>query len=338
MTELPKILLLGNGPTSLSALESLTERFAVVGIVRESAEDGRDKDVVIRHARTIGVPIYPDAGPAAVAALLRQLHPDCVVVSSYNRILRPEVLQECRFINVHYAPLPRYRGRACVNWAIINGESCTAITIHALVPELDAGNVLFQRFVPIGESDTVTDIYRSLNELQKANLAVTVSRYLAGEIGEPQVEADATYGCTRLPQDGEINWASTTDETFRLIRSLTDPFPGAYTYFSGRRMVVWQAEPVADPPRYSGRIPGRVISVSQASGRVDVLTGDGILSLVGVELEGDIKRPPAQIIKSVRVTLGLCTKDLVQRISQLDMEIKELRRQSNMNSSENSSS
>jgi methionyl-tRNA formyltransferase len=324
MTQLPKVLLLGNGPTTLTALESLAERFTLVGIFREVVEDVRDKDVVIDRAQMLGVPIYRDTAPAMIDAVVQQVRPDCVVVSSYNRILQREVLKNCRFINVHYAPLPRYRGRACVNWAIINGEPCTAITIHEIVPELDAGNVLFQRFIPIGESDTVTDIYRRLNEVQKCHLAGTVSRYLGGDIGNPQVETQATYGCTRLPEDGEINWASTTRAIFRLIRSLADPFPGAYTYLNGRRMVVWRAEPVADPPQYSGRIAGRVILVSRTTGHVDVLTGDGVLRISEVQLEGDTKRPVAEIIKSVRVTLGISTVYLLERIAQLEKEVKKL--------------
>ena len=176
MTQPARVLLVGNGPTSLSALESLVERFTLVGIFRDVAADTQGKDDVVRLAEQHRVPVYPQTDPATIHATVRQLRPDCVVVSSYNRILGRDILENCRFVNVHYATLPRYRGRACVNWAIINGESCTAITIHELAPGLDAGNVLFQRPVPIGESDTVTDLYRRLNELQRRHLGETVSR------------------------------------------------------------------------------------------------------------------------------------------------------------------
>ncbi len=278
----------------------------------------------MQHAQNHGIRVYFDTTPAALDALVRQLRPDCVVVSSYNRILGREILKICRFINVHYAPLPRYRGRACVNWAIINGERCTAITIHELAPDLDAGNVLFQRLIPIGESDTVTAIYKRLNEIQKRHLGETVGRYLGGDKGSVQLDVDATYGCTRLPEDGEIDWMAATRTTYALIRGLTDPFPGAHTYLEGRRIVIWRAEPLSNPMRYSGRIPGRVIAISPIAGHVDVLTGDGVLRLLEVELEGGIRGPAADVIKSVRITLGMRMGYLLDRITRLEEQIKQL--------------
>jgi methionyl-tRNA formyltransferase len=324
MTQLPKLLLVGNGPTSLSALESLAGRFTLLGIFREVPEDARAKDEVVHLAKTLGVPVQFQTAPADIDAAIRKLRPDCVVVSSYNRILAPEVLKTCRFVNVHYAPLPRYRGRACVNWAIINGEPCTAITIHELTAALDAGKVLFQCLVSIGARDTVTDLYQRLNQLQKDHLAATIIRYLAGDVGSAQTESEATYGCTRLPEDGEINWASNTCATFALIRGLTEPFPGAFTYLHNRRMVVWRAEPLLPPPRYTGRIPGRIVAVSRTEGYVDVLTGDGVLRISEVEVEGDIRRQAADVIRSVRITLGFNAANLLERIVRLEHEIADL--------------
>ena len=102
------------------------------------------------HARDSGVPVEILRSPAEIAELVAALKPDCVVVSSYNRILSGPVLDLCPFVNVHYSPLPGYRGRANVNWAIINHESHAAVTVHCIVPGLDAGGVLAQELVPIG--------------------------------------------------------------------------------------------------------------------------------------------------------------------------------------------
>ena len=151
--------------------------------------------------------------------------PDCTVVSSYNRILPSWVMGRCRFVNVHYAPLPEYRGRANVNWAIINGEAETAITIHVIAPGLDSGNILYQKRVPIGPHNTVEDLYASLNRLQHEALAETVARYISGYEGESQDETAATYGCTRIPDDGEINWSDRTTQIYALIRALAPPYP-----------------------------------------------------------------------------------------------------------------
>jgi methionyl-tRNA formyltransferase len=248
--------------------------------------------------------VYPDVSLANVGRAIAQLAPDAVVVSSYDRILPADLIAGRPFVNVHYAPLPRYRGRATVNWAIINGEPQCAISIHTLVPGLDAGGLLFQQSVPIGPSDTVTDLYERLNAIQREALAGAVARRLSGDEGRPQDEDAATYGCTRLPEDGEIDWSASTDAAHRLVRALTDPFPGAYTWLGLRRLVIRHAEPVRGP-RYEGRVPGRIVRVDRSRGSVDVLTGDGVLRLHEVAVDGGEPQRAADVITSVRQTLGL---------------------------------
>jgi methionyl-tRNA formyltransferase len=294
-----RVLLLGLGPTTASALASLSERFDVVALIRPGEDD------VTEAARSTGVPMLPDVSLPSVEEAVTELAPDCVVVASYDRILPVALLDRCRFVNVHYAPLPEYRGRATVNWAIINRRPDTAITIHVLVPELDAGPILFQERVPIGPHDTVADLYARLDALQRAHLGAAVERHLAGDPGAPQDESAATYVCTRLPADGEIDWSASTEDVYALIRALVDPFPGAFTALDGRRLTIWRAAPVASPPRWVGRVPGRVVGRSSAEGWVDVLTGDGVLRLERVELEGEPRTAAARVVRSVRATLGL---------------------------------
>jgi methionyl-tRNA formyltransferase len=250
--------------------------------------------------------------------------PDCVVISSYDRILPDRVLDQCRFVNVHYAPLPEYRGRANVNWAIINGELETAISIHVVAPGVDAGNILYQERVRIGPDDTVGDLYRRLNEVQRQVLGETVRRYVAGYEGEPQDESAATYGCTRIPDDGEINWASSTKEVYAVVRALGPPYPGAYTFLDGRRITILNASPLANAPRYVGRIPGRVVARSRARGHVDVLTGDGVIRVYQVAAIGLGDVPAAGLITSTRQTLGVRTADLLARIELLESRLSAL--------------
>jgi len=303
-----RVMLIGQGPTTLSALQSLLGRFAVVGLVRPESGDVRDAALAL--ARSAEVPVFTDASLAGVNRAVTGTDPDAVVVSSYDRILPVELITARPFVNVHYAELPRYRGRATVNWAIINGESHCAISIHSLVPGLDAGGILFQRREPIGSSDTVTDLYDRLNAIQRDALADAVARRLTGDEGEAQDEGRATYGCTRLPDDGELDWSSTTEAADRLVRALTDPFPGAFTWLGLRRLVIRRAEPV-DERRYDGRVPGRVVRVDRSSGVVDVLTCDGVLRLHEVAVDGADPQRAADVITSVRQTLGLSTARLL---------------------------
>lgn len=304
----PRVLLIGIGPTTRDALESLAERFDVVALVRPGADD------TTAYAEKLAVPVEPGTRIADIEALVERLVPDAVVVSSYDRILPDRLLSRCPFVNVHYSPLPRGRGRANVNWAIINGDTETAISVHTMAPGLDAGGILHQESVPIGPRDTVTDLYDRLNARQRAVLADAVARRLTGDEGDPQDHARATYGCTRLPEDGEIDWSAPTAATDRLVRALTPPYPGAFTHLGLDTLRILRAEPAPAAPLYTGRVPGRVVMVDRTgAGWIDVLTGDGVLRVHEVAV-GEGEAPPvpaATVVKSVKTTLGLRTAHLL---------------------------
>lgn len=314
------VLLIGIGLTTLSALESLRLKCNVQGLVRYVDAESSVTDPVIALAQALEIPIFTDISKAQVEALVSKFNPDCVVVSSYNQILPPELISLSTFVNVHYSPLPHYRGRANVNWALIHDESWAAITIHKITPSLDEGNILFQQLIPIHLDDTVADLYDRLNEIQRQQLGNFVVKALEGYEGTLQNDAEATYCCTRLPEDGEINWSHSTRTIDCLIRALVAPFPGAYTYFQGEKLLICQAKPVINPPNYVGRVPGRVINRSKVEGYVDVLTGDGVIRLFEVQIEGKEKTTASSTIKSVKSTLGLRMIDLLNRIQKLEQE------------------
>ena len=219
-----RILLLGMGPTALTALESLAQRFHVVGVVRSLADAPEDQ-LIAGRAAELSVPVQTDVDPASVERVIdgrTGVHGDVVGQQDPG----PSVLARSRFVNVHYAALPRYRGRANVNWAIINGEPETAITVHAIHPGVDEGNILFQESVPLGPDDTVAEVYQRLNEVQRRELGATVERFLSGFAGVPQDKAESSYGCTRVDGDGEIHWSSSTRDVYALVRALAPPYPG----------------------------------------------------------------------------------------------------------------
>src|SRR5688572_23361995 len=128
-----RVLLIGRGPTAASALEGLGSVFHICALVR----DGNDE--VTTRASELGVPVVADISVQSIRDAIGRFDPDAVVVSSYDRILDEELVTRRPFVNVHYAPLPRGRGRATVNWVIINGDTAAAITIHHVIPRMDAG-------------------------------------------------------------------------------------------------------------------------------------------------------------------------------------------------------
>ena len=242
------------------------------------------KQTILRFdlAQREKIAIFQDCSQKAIKDLIAELQPDFVVVSSYNQILPESIIALSTFVNVHYSPLPQYRGRANVNWAIINNEPFAAISIHLISPGLDEGNILYQQSIASEPNDTVKTLYEKLNQIQKEQLGATIIKASKGDRGIPQNADKATYGCTRLPEDGEIDWSDRTEKISNSIRALVAPFPGAFTYLKEQKIVVWQAEIVENAPQYQGRIPGRVVNRSSTKGYVDVLTGDGILRLIRI--------------------------------------------------------
>jgi methionyl-tRNA formyltransferase len=316
-----RLLLIGQGTSALSALESLADRFQLLGVVRAFHPEEAAFDPVILKAQALGVRVFGDLTIIGIDALVSELHPDLVVVSSFSRILPAALVAKSRFINVHYAPLPRCRGMTTANWALINNDTNTGITIHTIEPGMDEGNILVQRLVPIRTTDTVVMLQERMNAAQREVLGDTVQRYLEGYRGEPQREDEATYVCTRVPADGEIDWSRSDRAIGRLVRALVDPFPGAFTFFEGRRLVVWKAKPVECPRRFEGRIPGRVVAVSRKEGTIDVLAGKGILRVEEVQREGEERATAAAVITSTRATLGLRVAEVLRRVEELEKKL-----------------
>jgi methionyl-tRNA formyltransferase len=319
------VLLVGKGPSARTALESLAERFTVVGVIRKARGGPRGDDEVERCARERGVPLLTDTSPEGVRRAVTLYRPHCTVVSSYDRILDARTLSCGQFVNVHYSLLPKYRGLAAVQWSMINGEPEFGITVHAITRELDAGNVLCQRRVTAGAHETVSDIYAKLNEIQRQVLGATVERYLSGDAGVPQDELAATYACARLPEDSEIDWSDSTERIDARIRAfheeLSRAYPEAYTYADTRRFAIVRAAPVPDAPPYAGRVPGRVVRRSAAGGYVDVLSGDGVLRIHEVMTGDGTVRPAPAVIRSTKQTLGLRTADVLERIEALSRRL-----------------
>lgn len=309
-----RVILIAEGPTALAAAESLAEHFEICLIFRSGF---LAYDPVAEFAARHSIPLIRNTSVKHIQSEISRLHPACIVVSSYDRLIPPEVLELSPFVNVHYGPLPRYRGRANVNWAILNHEPETAITIHTIDAGLDSGNVLFQRSVPIGPHSTVGELYEQLKEIEREELGRIVVQYLSGYVGLSQT-GSATYCCTRVPDDGEIDWTAPTRDIYALIRALTPPYPGAYTFFRLQRILVTRAEPVMDAPKYAGRVPGRVCSINLGAGTIDVLTGDGVLRIYEIADQTGVRTQATNLIRSMKDTLGLKPRDLLRRIEQLE--------------------
>ncbi|MGH9861872.1 MAG: methionyl-tRNA formyltransferase [Candidatus Acidiferrales bacterium] len=189
--------------------------------------------------------IKGDAGRALVA----RYQPDAVIVVGYGQIIPAELLAVPRhgWINLHASLLPRYRGAAPVQWALIRGETRTGVTTIRLEAGLDTGPILLQAEEPIGEDDTAPTLAARLAERGAGLVVETLRQLEAGTLTpQPQTSSQASSAPLLKREDGRLDWSLGADEIHNRIRGLM-PWPGAYTSFRGKLVHLWWAKPVGAP-------------------------------------------------------------------------------------------
>ena len=186
------------------------------------------------------LPVITPERAEAVGAELERTKPDVCVVAAYGQILPDSLLQSAggRWLNVHASLLPAYRGASPVAQAILDGYTETGVSIMEVVPQLDAGPVLAQTTVPVGKTNTTGSLSEKLATAGGRLLAETLPKYQSGKLQpRPQDEAAATMTRTLRKADGEIDWSRDAAYLARFVRAM-QPWPGAWTTFSGQRIVV----------------------------------------------------------------------------------------------------
>jgi methionyl-tRNA formyltransferase len=204
----------------------------------------------------------------------------------------------------HDALLPHYRGFSPVVWAMMNGEKETGVSLIACDQEIDAGGMVDQVAVPIGEEESIAQVTEKVTGAYLDVLERNLPSLLAGKADlADQDHSQATYTCKLVPADAQIDWTLSTETIHNLIRAYSQPYPGAYTFLNGERLTIWAATHVDLNRRYTGRVPGRVVQVREDEGTI-VLTGDGALLVTDVQAEGPKPTNATEIIRGLSMTLG----------------------------------
>jgi len=197
-------------------------------------------------SRARGVePVVLSGGGNEALAKVHAASPDLIFSFYYRDILPAAVLQAPRLgaFNMHGSLLPRYRGRAPVNWAVLNGETRTGATLHVMTEKADAGDIVDQEAVPIGPDDTAVEVQRRVTNAAVQVLGRRLEEIKAGRAPRrPQNESQATTFPRRRPEDGRIEWSKkTSQEVHNLVRAVTHPYPGAFSDVLGSgRVYVWK--------------------------------------------------------------------------------------------------
>lgn len=284
-----RLVLMGSPAFALPTFEALAEEHEIAAVFTQPDKPaGRGlrptPSPVKRWAEARGYPIFQPRSlrrdPQAVAAL-QALRPDVIVVVAYGLILPREVLETPPYgcLNLHASLLPRYRGPAPIQAALLNGDAETGVTVIQMTEEVDAGPILAMEREPIYPDDTAETLRERLARRGARLMQETLPRWLAGEIvPQPQDPSQATY-CPRITKaDGEIDWRRPAVEIDRRIRAFT-PWPGGFTFWKGRLLKIGRARPRLDLEAP----PGRVIAIDAGAA---VGTGHGVLELLEVQLEG----------------------------------------------------
>jgi methionyl-tRNA formyltransferase len=229
---------------------------------------------------------------------------DLLLAVSWRYLVPRSVIERARLgaFVIHDSLLPAYRGFSPTVWALINGEQQTGATLFVMSDEVDAGDIVDQVAVPIGPDETIAAVMGRVTDGYLQLIDANLDDLLAGRARRtPQDHARATFACKRTPADNLISWNRSTARVFNLIRAVTHPYAGAYTFLRGRILRVWDAARTSSRA-WVGGMPGRVVEVLPGTGSI-VLTGDGELLVTDVQLEGEERVCASKVLSSLTMTL-----------------------------------
>jgi methionyl-tRNA formyltransferase len=223
---------------------------------------------------------------------IRGLAPAVIYSFNYRRLL-PNKILECASIgafNMHPSRLPAYRGRAPINWVLVNGERETGVTLHYMVQRADAGDIVAQETVHIDDSDTALSLSRKLTPLAAGLISRFHPQIVAGSAPRRRQDLSAgSYYGRRTPEDGRIDWNWPARRIFNLVRAVTHPYPGAFCIAGGRKLMVWQASIGAEEGRPGE--PGQILGIRPSGLEVAAGAGSVIVDRIQFESEAETAAP-----------------------------------------------
>ena len=228
-------------------LQVLLEAKVSVPLVVTHRDDPRERvffaSVADLAARN-GIEALVDAGEEAIRKRLQRIAPDFIFSFYYRRMLPVAMLASAKrgAYNMHGSLLPKYRGRAPVNWAVLKGESETGATLHEMVAKPDAGRIVDQQAVPIGSDETAGEVMEKVAAAAETILRRSIENLVAGKAKlKPQDLSKGSYFGGRRPEDGRIDWSKSAREIHNLVRAVAPPYPGAFT--EGLKVLRTRLEP-----------------------------------------------------------------------------------------------
>jgi len=305
-----RMVFCGTPQFAVPSLQHLLQQpdFEVVGVFTQpDRPKGRGQEISFSPVKTVALaaklPVHQPAKVRmpGIEEQLRALAPDVIVIIAYGQIIpaRLLVIPKLGWINLHASLLPKYRGAAPINWAIVKGETRTGNTTMRIDAGMDTGEILLQEELAIGPEETAPELTVRLAETGAPLMAQTLRGLAAGTLRvRPQNDAAATLAPILRREDGQIDWARSASEIYNRMRGFA-PWPGAYTGFRGQICHLW-GKPVSKEKEPAA--PGTLLA---PSGGLRVVCGQGsVLELTAVKLEGRRQVSAVEFARGARLQAG----------------------------------
>ncbi len=304
------MIFMGTPDFSVGALEALAEAgYEILGVVTQPDKPkGRGKaqqmSPVKAKALELGLPVYQPARVREEEFIrkVQELGPDVIVVSAFGQIIPQALLELPRYgcINIHASLLPKYRGAAPIQWAVLDGEPVSGVTIMQMDAGLDTGDMLARTEVPLAPDETGGSLFDKLSRAGAELLKTTLPKIQEGSLQpEKQPEESPTpYARMIRKEDGLLNWEESAEVLERKIRGL-NPWPSAYTRCQGKTLKIWKGMVCQGN---SKEAPGTVAAVDRSS--FSVQTGEGILKILEVQLEGKKRMDAGAFLRGYPIEPG----------------------------------
>ncbi len=260
-----KTVFLGNHTCGKLVLATLLELTDIAGVVAhpDDQEDGVRYESVHSYALQNNLPLVRGAGTdESVYKFIEEAKPDLIWITDYRYLLPTSVLAlpHLGAINLHPSLLPQYRGRASINWAILNGEKFLGLTAHYVDAGMDTGDIVMQRSISLSVEEDVSDALIKLYPLYDLLTRDVLASLLNGTLHRvPQDHSKSSSYPARKPHHGRIDWHMSAYQIHNLVRAVAPPYPGAFTYLDGEQIYIYKAVPSFLHSCFS---PGTIIEIS----------------------------------------------------------------------------
>ena len=307
-----KVIFMGTPDFAVGTLETLIEagHEVVLAVTQPDKPKGRGKEMqytpvkecALKHA----IPVFQPRRVREPECIeeLRKYDADIMVVVAFGQILPKEILEMCTYgcVNVHASLLPKYRGSAPIQWAIIDGEEVTGVTTMQMDEGLDTGDMLLKTEIPVEPKETGGSLFDKLAQAGAKLCVETLEALQNGTVTPiPQGETTTAYAKMLDKQLGDINWNKTAVEIERLIRGLT-PWPSAYTNWNEKVMKIWDAEVSDIDVEMEEAKPGTIVKVEKDAFYVQ--TGEGLLKVCELQIPGKKRMDAGAFLRGYQVKVG----------------------------------